>query len=325
MARKTETGSVTQAKSSKNEYPANVEGLEGVRLVDRAIEITGALPGRLPDREGKPGGLVVFPKGTRPIIIGDLHTNAENLALILDHENNRADLESGSAACVILGDAVHDDRTGYMKDMKSSTVILDEVLKLICKYPGNVYYIRGNHDSFDERLRKSGILQGVEFRKELTESKGADFAAAVGRFHESLPVFIIGEGYVITHAGPPHGGISRDELVNIKDYPEKLHQLLWNRVNEYHGNPSLKEYGERDIRLALELLEVPPDSHFIVGHNPLWNDGNKIGVWLNVIGIKNHHILYSGYGSQAPYVTFVAGEMRVRTAAIKKPEVYYYG
>jgi hypothetical protein len=67
-----------------------------------------------------------------------------------------------------------------------------------------------------------------------------------------------------------------------------------------HGNPSPKEYGEKDLRLVLELLDLPQDTHFIVGHNPLWNDGNTTGVWQNVIGIKNHHILYSGSGSRAP-------------------------
>jgi hypothetical protein len=138
-------------------------------------------------------------------------------------------------------------------------------------------------------------------------------------------VFIIGSHFVITHAGPPHGGISRDELVNIKRYPEKKHQLVWTRVNEFHGTPSVKEYGENDIRLALDILDMPADTHFIVGHNPIWSDGNKIGAWLNVIGIRNHHILYSGYGSAAPYITFIDGEMQVHTAIAKKPEVYYYG
>jgi hypothetical protein len=159
----------------------------------------------------------------------------------------------------------------------------------------------------------------------LLRERGPEYTEAIDRFFESMPVFIIGDGFVITHAGPPRGGICRDELVNIRKYPEKLHQLMWTRVNEFHGNPSLKEYGEKDIRLALELLDVPSDTQFIVGHNPIWSDGNKIGVWLNVIGIQGHHILYSGYGSQAPYITFVGEKMEVRMAIKKKPEVLYYG
>ena len=306
---------------------AKVEAKVGsIQRVEQAINVLNGLPGRLADNDGLPGGLIIFPEKKRPIIIGDLHANRENLALILDHETNRADLEAGRAACILLGDAFHDDRTGHMKEMQSSVEILDDVLHLILQYPGNVYYLRGNHDTFDDRLRKSGIFQGVEFKKELVKQRGAEYAMTVEKFFESLPVFIIGKNFVITHAGPPRGGIVRDELVNIKNYPEKFHQLIWTRVNEFQGgNPSLKEYGEKDLRLALDLLDMPEDTHFIVGHNPIWSDGNTTGVWLNVIGIKNHHILYSGYGSTAPYITFIGNDMQVKNAQQKKPEVYYYG
>lgn len=299
--------------------------LDGIDLVNAAISVIEALPGRLRDSDGQPGGLIMFPEKIRPIIIGDLHSNKEHLEIILDHESNRADLESGKAACILLGDALHDDRIGYMKEMTSSVEILEYVLRLIVRYPGQIYYIRGNHDTFDERLRKSGIAQGLELKNTLDAVKGKPYTASISRFFDCLPVFVIGKGFVITHAGPPHGGIGRDELISIKKYPEKLHQLTWIRVNEFHGNPSLKEYGENDIRLALKLLDMPDNTQFIVGHNPIWSDGNKIGVWLNVIGIKNHHILYSGYGSAAPYITFIGEEMQVRTAVVKKPEVYYYG
>jgi len=299
--------------------------LDGIELVKRAIEINNTLPGRLADDEGNPGGLIILPDDKRPIIIGDIHANHEHLSFILDHDGNRSDIDGDKAICILLGDALHDDRTGHMKEMSSSITTLDAVLSLIARYPGKIYYIRGNHDSFDDRLRKSGISQGMEMRKALVDARGNDYANAVSEFFESLPVFIIGKDYVITHAGPPRGGIVREELVNIKRYPEKFHQLIWTRVNEFHGNPSLKEYGEKDVRLAIDLLGMPENTQFIVGHNPIWSDGNKIGVWLNVIGIKNHHILYSGYGSAAPYITFVNGEMRVHTALAKKPEVYYYG
>ena len=299
--------------------------LEGVALVEKAIDTLNTLPGRLPDDDGLPGGLVIWPEKKRPIIIGDLHANRDHLALILDHETNRADLASGKAACILIGDALHDDRTGHMKDMHSSVEILDDVLRLIVQYPGNVYYIRGNHDTFDGRLRKSGIYQGLELQEALINEKGEDYAESVERFFESMPVFIIGKYFVVTHAGPPRGGIVREELINIKNYPEKFHQLIWTRVNEFHGNPSLREYGETDLRLALKLLDMPEDTHFIVGHNPIWSDGNTTGIWLDVIGIKNHHILYSGYGSVAPYITFIDGVMHVKTAAVKKTEVYNYG
>ena len=320
---------MAQNKKVKNPVKTNPESiknnLEGAALVREVIRLVLTTPGRLPDDEGKPGGLIRFPNNLRPIIIGDLHANRENMLKILDHDNNRVDLKSGKAACIFLGDALHDDQTGHMKDMKSSVEILEELFRVFLQYPGRIYYIRGNHDTYDERLRKSGIPQGLEFKKELLAQKGQEYVDAVSDFFESLPVFIIGDGYVITHAGPPRGGVVEEELINIKRYPEKFHQLLWNRVNEFHGNPSLKEYGEREIRLCLELLGLPEYTPFIVGHNPLWNDGNQLGVWMNVIGIKNHHILYSGSGSRAPYFTIEKGELTCKFAVEKQAEVYYYG
>ena len=310
---------------SNDRSTAEADALTGVELVARAQAVLDVFPGRLTDDEGRPGGLIEIPSKFRTIVIGDLHANRENLTAIIGHESNRADLESGRAICVILGDVEHDDRTGYMKAMDSSVAILADLFRLIIRYAGRVCYLRGNHDTFDDRLRKSGIAQGTELKAALTREYGGAYADAVGKFFESLPVFVIGDGFVITHAGPPRGGLVREEIVNIRRYPEKYHQLLWNRVNEFHGNPSPKEYGEKELRLVLQLLDLPEYTHFIVGHNPLWNDGNTTGVWQDVIGIKNHHILYSGSGSRAPYFVAEKGELELKMAIEKKPEAYYYG
>ena len=306
--------------------PAEIEVLDGIPLVERAIEIIESDPCRLRASDGGPGGLIELPRKARPIVIGDLHANLENLNKILDAGTNRDDLDNYRAVCVIVGDIEHDDRTGHMKEMESSVVILEALFRLIDRYPGRIFYIRGNHDTFDERLRKSGIAQGLEFKMTLLARRGAEYVDAVQRFFEALPVFVVGEGFVIAHAGPPHGGLDRQEVIDIKHYPEKYHQLMWTRVNEFRdGNPSPKEYGERDIRLALEMMNLPLDTHFIVGHNPLWGDGNTTGYWKDVVGIKNHHIIYSGSGSKAPYLTIEGGELVVKTAVPEKPEVYYYG
>lgn len=312
-------GSAASPRHGQNE-PAPL----GVALVEKAIETCGRWPGRLLDSENRPGGLIDFPSKLRPIIVGDLHANLDNLIAIIDHEHNREDLDEGKAALILVGDAVHDDRTGHMKEMDGSIEILDYLLRLIVERPQNVYYIRGNHDTFDERLRKSGIAQGLEFKNALLAREGAEYVEAVDRFFLALPMFIIGEGFVITHAGPPRGGLVREELIDIRRYPEKYHQLMWNRVNEFHGNPSPKEYGEKDLRLVLFQLGLPELTPFIVGHNPLWSDGNRTGVWLNVIGMKNHHIIYSGSGSRAPYFTTENGELVVKMAVTEEPEVYHY-
>ncbi|MBN1243314.1 MAG: metallophosphoesterase [Spirochaetales bacterium] len=298
---------------------------EGLALVERAIEVALSYPGRPKDSLGRPGGLLDLPVDLKPIIVGDLHANVEHLKAILKHHGNEDGVAAGKACVLIVGDTVHDDRTGCMKDMTGSLSMLEEVLSLLVRYPGRIYYLKGNHDTFDERLRKSGIAQGMEFRKALQTAKGADYVAAVQRFFDSLPQFAIGPGFVVTHAGPPRGGCDRRDLIDIASNPDLQMQLMWNRVNEFHGMPSAKEYGAADIAVTLERLGLPADTHFIVGHNPLWGDGGRTGVWPDVIGIKHHHIIYSGSGSRAPYFTLENGHLVVRLSVDPEPEVYYYG
>jgi hypothetical protein len=313
----------TPPGSSRSE-PSSSVPLEGVALVEKATQIVQSYPGRPKDSKGRPGGLIDFPANLRPIIVGDLHTDMNNLHNILDHETNRQDVEANKAAYIVVGDAVHSDQTGQMKDMTSSLAILEELFRLIIAYPRNFIYMRGNHDTFDERLVKSGIAQGKEFKKKVVEARSPEYAAAVERFFDELPYFIIGDGFVITHAGPPRGGCTREQLIDVRDRPDLMQQLTWNRINEFHGTPSSREYGERDVRAMLECLYLPEFTHFIVGHNII-NDGSKTGCWMNVIGVRNHHIIYSGTSSQAPYLTFQGKEIVLKLAQVKSAEVYYYG
>ena len=56
---------------------------------------------------GQPGGVIAFPKGTRVILIGDLHAKPDNLLVILTQNGILQALEDKQASVVILGDAVH--------------------------------------------------------------------------------------------------------------------------------------------------------------------------------------------------------------------------
>lgn len=126
-------------------------------------------------------------------------------------------------------------------------------------------------------------------------------------FFNALPYFIIGPGWVITHAGPIRNGATREEIINIADNEDYKFQLTWNRLHEFRGTPNLKEYGESDIRAMLRMMNLPEDTPFIVGHNPMWNTGNRSGIWKDIIGIRNHIILYCSIGSRAPYLKIKNG------------------
>ncbi len=276
------------------------------------------------DSYGNPGGLIELSGDNRmAIIIGDLHGSIENLKAIVSHENNRGEIENGESVLIIIGDGLHNDQVGHMREMDSSLKVLDELIHLICTYGERVIYIRGNHDSFEERLVKSGIHQGKEFKDYLLKHRNSKYVQAVDNFFKSLPMFIIGKGWIITHAGPIRNGATRQELIDITDNPYYYEQLMWNRIHEFRGTPSLKEYGDYDIQKMLERLHLPPDTPFIVGHNPMWHTGNTTGIWKDVTGIKNHIIICSNIGTRGPYLKIFNGKIEEKFAVPKKPEAIY--
>jgi hypothetical protein len=85
----------------------------------------------------------------------------------------------------------------------------------------------------------------------------------------------------------------------------------------------MKEYDGSDIAAMLKSMKMPGDSFFIVGHNPLWNSGNRTGIWRDVIGIKNHIIIYSNIATRGPYLVIKNGKVEEFYSVEKAPEGYY--
>ncbi|SRR6056297_207661 len=292
--------------------------------INNATSIVKKHPNRLVNSYGHPGGLIDLSKDNKAaIIIGDLHGAVDNLRKIVNHEENLELLKQDKLRIILVGDGVHNDQTGQMKEMDSSIEVMEEVFHLINTYKEKILYLRGNHDTFDEYLAKSAIKQGLEFRLKVEETWGEEFVEAIEEFFEALPMFIIGQGYVITHAGPVRHGCSRQELIDIEDNPDYYRQLMWNRLHEFRGTPSLKEYDERDIKAMLEKLHLPTDTPFIVGHNPMWQTGNLTGIWRDIIGIKNHIIIYTNLQTKAPYLLIENGEITEKYALPKEAERFY--
>lgn len=295
-----------------------------VKEIEKSISIVKGNPNRPKDSSNRPGGLLDLSSVNKKLlVIGDLHGSIENLKAIINHENNRKEIRKGGSFVIILGDGIHNDQTGRMLEMESSLQVYEQVIRLICSYREDVIYIRGNHDTFEDRLTKSGIKQGLHFKKYLFDKRGEEYVEATGRFFETLPVFIIGAGYVITHGGPIRRGATRQELIDIVDYPDYYYQLMWNRLHEFRGTPNMKEYDEKDIHAMLEKLKLPLDTPFIVGHNPMWNTGNLTGIWRDILGIKNHIIIYSNIGTRGPYLKITGGKIESKFAISKESEKLY--
>ncbi len=271
--------------------------------VNNVLAIDPALRPRASD--GKPGGLVEFPKTEKRefIIVGDLHANVRNLQAILKHDGNREKLAKNKAVLLFLGDAVHNDKSGFTYAMDSSIEIMDIILGLINEFPRNVLYLLGNHDSFAPELSKLGIQQGLLYREALQSARGRQYVSLMQEFFDALPLFVIHKCFLAVHAGPARGGMTRNELVNVRHFENFIWQLTWNRLNETRSTPSMKEYGPDDLDQARRLLECPRSIPIIVGHNPMWKWGDHDSIWIDALGCHDHVILYATLDKKCPYLS----------------------
>lgn len=276
--------------------------------VHNVISFDPALRPRASD--GQPGGLIEFPKTEKRefIIIGDLHANVRNLKAILKDSDNLEKVRQDKAVLLFLGDAVHNDRTGFVFAMDSSIEIMDIILGLINEFPRNVVYILGNHDSFAPELSKLGIQQGLLYREALLKARGKQYVSLMQDFFDALPLFVMHKGFLAVHAGPARGGITRNELVNVRHFENYVWQLTWNRLNETRSTPSMKEYGPDDLDDMRRMLGCPRAIPVFVGHNPMWKWGDQDSIWIDALGCHDHVILYATLDTKCPYVT-VQGSM----------------
>ncbi|HNM64395.1 MAG TPA: metallophosphoesterase, partial [Accumulibacter sp.] len=211
--------------------------------------------------------------------------------------------EEGCAALVILGDAVHCELDGQLAEMESSMVLMDLILRLKLCFPSQVFYLRGNHDSFSEDLAKDGIPQGLLWAKELSLKRGPSYLKAMQEFYDLLPYVVVSPDFIACHAAPPTSKVTRQMLIEIHQNPSLISELTSNRLRR--PNRPLG-YSGRNVAKFRHSLHLDPATPLIVGHTPIDNEAT---VWLNVDGIENHHVLFSACPDTVGVFARVGGRM----------------
>lgn len=250
-----------------------------------------------------PGGVVHLPKKMVPIIVGDLHAQVDNLLTLLTQNRFLEQMSEGKATMVILGDAVHSEMDGSMEDMETSLLIMDLILRLKLWYPQQVFYVRGNHDSFDEDIGKEGIPQGLLWAKALRDTRGEAYKQAMDRFYELLPFVVLSKTYVACHAAPPKAKVDMDMLVNIHKYPALIKEITCNRLNRPNRPAG---YTKGDVKRFRNTLKLGGKAELFVGHTPLTRHDT---IWSNVGGIEHHDVVFSGNIPWIGVYTSTDGEM----------------
>lgn len=289
----------------------HTDAIEAIQQVNTLLEQDSFQP---KNDQGQPGGVVILPDSMVPIVVGDLHGQVDNLFKILIENAFLEGLESGEAFLLFLGDLVHSEEEGEMEHMKTSLLMMDLVFKLKIRFPRQVFFLRGNHDSFAEEVAKGGISQGLLWEREILRSRGQQYKEEMDRFYATIPYVALGSQFLACHAAPPRGGVTLDMLVNIYKYPGLSNELIWNRLLR-PGYPS--GYVRSDVVRFRKSLKTPPETPFIVGHTPLSRD---FPFWLNVGDIKNHHIVFSGLIETIGLFTCVKGGL-VPQVYLAEPEL----
>ncbi|MBF0583119.1 MAG: metallophosphoesterase [Magnetococcales bacterium] len=245
--------------------------------------------------------LIHLPVDTLPIVVGDLHAKVDNLLTLLITGGVLAALENGAATLVFLGDAVHPDEVGQYAEMQGSMLIMDIILTLMAHFPGKVLYLRGNHDGFSEEIHKGSVSQGRVWQRVLTETRGKAYRVAMKAFYQDLPYMVVHPHLVATHAAPPVIKISLELLADMRQHPQLIHQVSWNRMHQPRW-PS--GYREKDIKNLRNVLELGKDVPFVVGHTPMDHEHTA---WLHAGEMAHHHIVYSGTLDRVGWLVCLSG------------------
>lgn len=260
--------------------------LDSIRAVNALLVKESYRP---KNHDGVAGGLIELSSKTSPVIVGDLHAEVNNLFKILS-ENCLLDcLRLKTATLIILGDAVHSENVSEMDKFASSMLMMDVIFRLKLTFPDNVFYIRGNHDSFSPDINKNGHLQGELFEETLRETRGEEYVQEMQTFYNSLAYVVRSDDFICCHAGPPRFDIKRSDIVNIKPDSKLAKELTKNRLQRPNH---LSGYSKSDVKKFRKNLKVSPKTHFFVGHTPMDPFGSY---WLNAGTIKNHHVIYSAH------------------------------
>jgi len=258
---------------------------------------------RRKDSFGNAGALVELPGRMTPIVVGDLHAQLDNLLKILSENSYLDCMERGEAALILLGDAVHPEADGELEYMDSSALIMDLIFRLKLRFPEQVFFIVGNHDSFSPDVMKAGVPQSLLWDKKIKEWRGEEYREELALFYRQSPLVVLSKDFVACHAGPPRSKVTLDKLVEARQFPNLVHELTWNRVKT-RGFPL--GYTRKDVNRFRKSLKLEDTMPFIVAHYPQSKDGT---IWLNVEHIPQHHVLYSARPDQLAVFTRVMGEM----------------
>ncbi len=281
-------------------YDDDGEALEALRRVNEIVKDEAY---RDVDDDGAAGGVIRFPDDRSVLVMGDVHARVDNVLRVISESDVLGALERDEVCLVFLGDLLHSEARGELEDMTSSVLALDLFIALKLRFPKNVFYIHGNHESFSADVSKGGVPQGLLFRKHLKKRRGKAFITEVEILFDNLAYVVQGKGFAACHGAPVRSTVDRRTLVNIRRYPGLQHEIVWNRLRQ-SSRPA--GYGKGSVKRFRRTLSLPKHAPLIVAHTPLSKDDT---IWMDVGDIRGHHIVYSAHTDRLAVFAASGGEI----------------
>ena len=122
-------------------------------------------------------------------------------------------------------------------------------------------------------------------------------------FYQLSPLLVITPDFIACHASPPRTAVSRETLVNARQFPDVVHELTWGRRKTPNWPVG---YSRSDVKRFRKSLGVEEARPFIVAHYPQSAQGT---LWLDAGEIPNHHIVYSARSDRVALFTRIDGEL----------------
>jgi hypothetical protein len=248
---------------------------------------------RPPDSQGRSGGLVSLKPELPTIIVPDIHARMEFVYSVLaqrvgDGKTVAHRLDEGTAQIVCVGDGFHSEKKGAARwkkayeefqdgfrkhkamddEMRESFGVMEMVMRIKAAFPDYFHFLKGNHENIaneeghgNHPFRKYAY-EGPMVLEYVTKFYGREFLDTFYRFEKELPVFVVGNGFLISHAEPVVR-FTREEIVNYRDNPDVVEGLTWT------GNDAAEEGSVAAMLEDFLGEDTAGNGYYFGGHRPV--------------------------------------------------------
>jgi hypothetical protein len=233
-----------------------------------------------------------------PILVADMHAQIDNLLTVLSQNAFLDALEEGSAALVILGDAVHSEVDGQLREMETSMLLMDLIFRLKLRFPRRFSTFAATMIPSPRTCPRMAFRRGCCGRRNLP----SDAARLSARHGGVLPAVALRRRFRRLRRlprGSTDGRVSKEMLVNIHRHPELILELINNRLRRPNRPQGYSRGDVKHFRRALQLDKDTPV------HRRPHADGSRRYPVAQRRWHRNHHVLFSAHPEQVGVFTRV--------------------